>query len=236
VRRTTKRLTIAAIVTASIVLVPAAVLAATGTFTSTSFTPAVRGANSSTLPGATAIAGDATGPGTATHYGITGFGSGAKGIGIAGTGKQYGVLSNGPLGVSAGNQLVCTGCVNEKDLGTLPAGQSESGLYAAGGDASGGYLAVAINFTIPLSQGIAQNHVYDVSYEGASGHCPGAGHAAPGWLCLYGQVGDYQVEWVDDAYTSPAYNLGSPDPGVIIYWDTTGTEPYVGGSWTVTAP
>jgi hypothetical protein len=235
VKRISKRATVAGIVTASIVLVPAAVLAATGSFTSTTFTPAVRAINSSALPGATAIIGDAAGPGTATHYGVSGSGSGAKGIGIAGTGHQYGVLSNGPLGIAAGSQLECTGCVTAKDLATLPVGQSESGLYAGGGDASGGYIGVAINFTIPLSHGIAEAHVYDASENGFSSNCPSVGHAAAGWLCLYGQVGDYEAAF-EDAYTSPAFNLGSPDPGVIVYYGTSGATPYVGGSWTVTEP
>jgi hypothetical protein len=75
-----------------------------------------------------------------------------------------------------------------------------------------------------------------VSQDGTSSNCPAIGHAAPGWLCLNGQVGDSQVDRVDDAYTSPSYNLGANDPGVILYWNTTGNAPYVGGSWTVTEP
>jgi hypothetical protein len=42
--------------------------------------------------------------------------SNAKGIGVKGTGKQYGVFSNGPLGVATGNALACAGCVTSADL------------------------------------------------------------------------------------------------------------------------
>jgi hypothetical protein len=74
-----------------------------------------------------------------------------------------------------------------------------------------------------------------VSEGGVTSNCPSVGHAAPGWLCLYGQVGDSEAS-VGGAYTSPETDLGSPDPGVILYYGTTGAAPYVGGSWTVTEP
>jgi hypothetical protein len=42
--------------------------------------------------------------------------SNANGIGVSGTGKRFGVYSNGPLGVAAGRPLSCTGCVPSTDL------------------------------------------------------------------------------------------------------------------------
>src|SRR5262249_40149720 len=52
-----------------------------------------------------------TGTNANTRYGITGFANGANGIGVQGTGARSGVYSNGPLGVAAGRNLACTGCV-----------------------------------------------------------------------------------------------------------------------------
>jgi uncharacterized protein YjbI with pentapeptide repeats len=42
---------------------------------------------------------------------VQGTNSNAKGIGVKGTGKKYGVYSNGSLGIAAGKSLACTGCV-----------------------------------------------------------------------------------------------------------------------------
>jgi hypothetical protein len=221
VPRASKRLLLAGGLTASIVLAPAAVLAATGTFSSGTPAAAVSGVNTSNAPGASAVVGRATG---------------AHGTGVSGAGRAYGVFSNGPLGIAPGQPLTCTGCISYRDLGTLPAGQSESGVYGAGGSGPTGWLSAAITFPVPLRGGIAANHVYDVSYEGASGACPGAGRAAPGWLCLYGQVGDYNAKWIGDVYSAPAYRFGSPDPGVVAVWSVDGGDPQVGGTWTLTAP
>jgi hypothetical protein len=74
---------IIAICAAIVVGAPVAALAAGGVFTNNNATvPAVKATNSN-----------------------------AHGIGVQGTGKKYGVYSNGPLGVAAGKPLSCNGCV-----------------------------------------------------------------------------------------------------------------------------
>jgi hypothetical protein len=49
---------------------------------------------------------------------VKGTNSGSAGTGVQGTGKKYGVYSNGPLGVAAGKPLSCAHCVSAGDLST----------------------------------------------------------------------------------------------------------------------
>ena len=49
----------------------------------------------------------------------------SAGIGVQGTGKQYGVLSNGPLGIAAGKPLLCSGCVLGGDLRAASIGSAQ---------------------------------------------------------------------------------------------------------------
>ena len=84
---------IVAICAAIVVGAPVAALAAGGAFTSNSATvPAVKATNSN-----------------------------PKGIGVQGTGKKYGVLSNGPLGVAAGKALSCSRCVSSGAISPIDA-------------------------------------------------------------------------------------------------------------------
>jgi hypothetical protein len=84
------QLTVVIVAIAAMFAIPTAALAASGAFTNNSATvPAVMGTNSN-----------------------------AKGVGVQGTGKKYGVLSNGPLGVAAGKALKCSHCVSAGDLST----------------------------------------------------------------------------------------------------------------------
>jgi hypothetical protein len=75
-------------------------MAAVGSFTSTTTTPAVTGTNSSTAAGAKGVFGSQTGGGANTRYGVVGNANGTAGIGVQGTGAKFGVFSNGPLGVT----------------------------------------------------------------------------------------------------------------------------------------
>ena len=82
------QLTVVIVALAAMFAIPTAALAAGGAFTNNSATvPAVQATNSN-----------------------------AKGVGVQGTGKKYGVFSNGPLGVAAGKSLSCTGCVGSGAL------------------------------------------------------------------------------------------------------------------------
>lgn len=84
------QLTVVVVALAAMFAIPTAALAAGGAFTNNSATvPAVQATNSN-----------------------------AKGVGVQGTGKKYGVLSNGPLGVAAGQSLSCSGCVGSHALAT----------------------------------------------------------------------------------------------------------------------
>ena len=101
-------------IVAVIVLSPAIVWAATGSFTSSTSTPAVQGTNSNS--GGKGVAGFATSSSSTQHIAVYGRGDGSGGVGAWGTGAKYGVYSNGPLGIATGKSLVCTGCVGASDL------------------------------------------------------------------------------------------------------------------------
>jgi hypothetical protein len=119
-------------------------------------------------------------------------------------------------------------------LTTLPSGDSESGTFS-GGDSGSGWIGVAINYPRPLSAPIADTHIIDVHGTSAT-HCPGAGQADAGYLCLYNtdtlNTNDGTDFYSNDGYIFPT-SFGKL--GVVLYWFTSGTG-YVGGVWTVTAP
>jgi hypothetical protein len=101
-------------VVAAVVLVPATVWAAAGSFSSASATPGVTGSNSyATGKG---VAGYASSTSASTHVGVYGNGSGSGGVGLYGVGSKFGVYSTGPIGIVAGKQLVCSGCVTAGDI------------------------------------------------------------------------------------------------------------------------
>ena len=121
---------------------------------------------------------------------------------------------------------------------TLRSGKSESGVFAAAGansNGSGGFLGAGITYRIPLAHAIPNKHIIDVGTRTDASLCPGVGHAARGYLCLY----DTKLFFgVSDGYgySSNAGLFSKPSPGVVLYWKVTGTHPYVGGEYTVTAP
>ena len=115
----------------------------------------------------------------------------------------------------------------------LQSGQSLTGNYAAWGT-GGGYLSDTIQFRIPLQAGIAGSHV--VYTAGTTANCSGAGHADPGYICIYEQAAgasSYTGSWHSE---SPSGTGFGPDGGYI-YFGTSGTSgAYAYGTWTVTAP
>jgi hypothetical protein len=120
------------IVAVALVLLPTAAMAAVGTFTSTTVTPAVTGTNSATVANAKGVQGSASATSAGvTRYGVTGNAGGTFGIGVQGTGTKYGVFSNGPLGVAAGKSLSCTGCVGVGALSNA-AGRTRAYAYVDG--------------------------------------------------------------------------------------------------------
>ena len=123
-------------------------------------------------------------------------------------------------------------------LSRLPSGKSQSGAFSAAGansTGSGGWIAFEINYPRPLATPIDEGHIIDTGYAADPTHCPGPGHAARGYLCLYPDA----RSGVGEAY---GYSSGSPyadlanSVGVGLYVPVTGDAPYYNGVWTVTAP
>jgi hypothetical protein len=129
----------------------------------------------------------------------------------------------------------------------LPSGQSESGMFGAGGgyadvpskEGRFGYIQTGITYTQPLAQPIPDANVIEVNGatpEGAEtkAHCPGPGQAAPGYLCLYTYV---FRDVAGGAAVSSSGNFSTPSPGAVLIWEIHEVgEPFVSGEYTVTAP
>jgi hypothetical protein len=120
-------------------------------------------------------------------------------------------------------------------LSTLPSGASESGHFATAGNGEGN-IGISIDYPRPLSAAIADAHIIDV-HGTSDTHCTGAGHADPGYLCLYnedilGTTGSASF-YSNDGSLFP---VGQGKLGVDLYWQVGASGGYVGGSWTVTGP
>jgi hypothetical protein len=117
----------------------------------------------------------------------------------------------------------------------LPSGASESGVV--GGNADGtnpDFIVGQIQYTEPLASPISSSKIIWVTSITPNANCPGPGHAAAGYLCLYDLGGDSE-----ESYYAPAgadFNLPSPDPGTFVLWQSSGNDAYVFATWTVTAP
>ena len=138
----------------------------------------------------------------------------------------------GGTSYAAGNSLLAA-----RNSATLPSGTSESGIFGAGdGNSSGlGYIGIGITYPQPLAKAIPTAHVIDV--HGKSGaHCPGAGHAARGYLCLYNR--DFSGLGAKAVYSNDGqyFPASGGKVGVLLYWQVDTGAAYVGGEWTVTAP
>ena len=116
----------------------------------------------------------------------------------------------------------------------LPSGQSESGFYAAtGGDTSGDSAGTAITYGQPLAAPIANANIIWNQAGITSTHCPGYGHADPGYLCLYDNEQN-SLAGPTAFYSSNGFS--TPSTGAILYWEVSGSGNYVSGEYTVTAP
>jgi hypothetical protein len=118
----------------------------------------------------------------------------------------------------------------------LPSGQSESGMFSAGGanDTVAGYIGAGITYVQPLAMPIADDHIIDVQGVGPVTHCAGPGQADPGYLCLYNNI--YNGVDVGYGYSDDAGYFSTPSAGVVLYWTVLGADAYAGGQYTVTAP
>jgi hypothetical protein len=120
-------------------------------------------------------------------------------------------------------------------LTALSPGQSESGAFSGGGGTStGGWYGIGITYGRPLTTAIADNHIVDTSATPDPTHCPGAGKAAPGYLCLYFQFHS-NTGRIYGYSTDPPYSGVVPSVGVGLYAPITGPSAFANGVWTVTA-
>ena len=166
------------------------------------------------------------------------------------------LLATNPMVAKAGglitgadikNNSVTGDDVKEKTLGavpsansltTLPSGKSESGAFSAAGansSGSGGWIAFDINYPRPLATAISDDNIVDTAFAADPANCPGPGHAAPGYLCLYPSARSGVGEAYGYSNDSPYTDLPN-SVGVGLYVPVTGATPYYNGVWTVTAP
>ncbi len=204
-------------ISGAIVLTPVAAMAAVGAFTSSTATPAVTATNSATVAGGKGVSGAATGSGNVTRYGVTGSASGTQGIGVKGSGTQYGVYSNGPLGVATGKSLACTGCVGRSALSSSAVAGTL--LYQHTDGFSGPWTgSITASFTVPAGLMCAQSSasayastapvLFLLSFR-ADGGAPGTGDAL--WLNQVNIHTALVSEGVDCASVSAGTYAYEPD-------------------------
>jgi hypothetical protein len=165
--------------------------------------------------------GAAGAPGSAGPQGLAGA-TGPKGVGGA-----KGV--EGPKGADGLSAL-----------STLPSGQTESGEYGLNqasqersDDGSAGELFGSLREPVPAS------HVIYNSEGASSTHCSGAGHADPGFVCIYSSVagGILAAPSIHNIEVSPATE-GTGRFGFDMSWfisATTGENAFDLGTYSVTA-
>ena len=114
---------------------------------------------------------------------------------------------------------------------SLPAGQLETGNFAAWGTGIG-FIGVTINFAIPLSSNVpGTNAQFIASGAAFTAQCPAPGQAAAGYLCVYERAqgnrnpgGGSQPIWRSEG----AIDEGASKTGFWIWY----TAPGAGGSWS----
>ncbi|MDT7802398.1 MAG: hypothetical protein QOI78_5831, partial [Actinomycetota bacterium] len=134
-------------------------------------------------------------------------------------GTSYAAITTLPAN-SVGTAQLKTGAVTGAKLsptvlkyflhygGTLPSGKTEvgdwgTGNVSAGTDLAGSGARPVISFPVPLAHGLNGSHTIYVAGTSAV-YCPGAGHAAPGYLCVY-------QDNVEGAATPNAGNIFNPE-------------------------
>jgi len=169
-------------------------------------------------------------------------------------GTSYAAITSLPAN-SVGTKQIKTGAVTGTKLnpavlkyllhggGTLPSGKTEVGDWGGGGiegaGGSGGAVRPVISFAIPLAHGIDANHTIYVSGTSAA-YCPGAGHAARGYLCLYqGDITNTSTPDADDTYnpevSGSTGGTGTNGFEMLLQANTTGFW-FISGTYAVTAP
>jgi hypothetical protein len=121
---------------------------------------------------------------------------------------------------------------------TLQSGQSESGVFGLGGPSPGSnyYYTTGVTFPIPLAHALDSNHVVVVSNAPSQAHCSGAGHADPGYLCVYVDIPIYMQVKSNGIGLPDSQQAGAAPTGFIVFAETlqaTGAASAT-GTWTVT--
>jgi hypothetical protein len=141
-----------------------------------------------------------------------------------------------PAGLTVPNASRATTADSVTGLGTLRSGQSESGIWGASGPSSG-YAIGEINFPLQLSAPLDSAHTIYVSGASAT-HCSGPGHADTGYLCVYqGEASGLSLYGIlKPGGGTTSSSLGADQTGATVYFNSSSTNDYGDGEWTVTAP
>jgi hypothetical protein len=157
--------------------------------------------------------------------------AGAKG-GTGATGPQGPAGKEGKEGPPGTNLTATT---------PLASGITETGVFAAAGggpgSAAGALMTATANFVQPLSAPLDGAHVIYLKAGVASAvHCPGVGHADPGYFCAY--AGYEQGAEIYTSFEDPQTGSGGAGrDGTNAYGKTTAAgSGDVAGTWAVTAP
>jgi len=171
----------------------------------------------------------------------------AASAGTAASAGSAATAANASHASSADNATTATNATNASHATTadgltpLPSGQSESGAFSAAGansSGAGGWVGAGITYARPLATPIKDANIVDDKEEGGKPvpHCPGPGHAEQGYLCLYDEVQSGVGTGYGYSENESSVTFSSPSVGVVLYWPVTGSHPYSGGEYTVTAP
>ncbi|HEX8959781.1 MAG TPA: hypothetical protein VF770_08155 [Solirubrobacterales bacterium] len=167
------------------------------------------------------------------------IGSKVKNGSLTGADINLSSLGAVPSATNATNATNAGHATTADNLTPLPSGQSESGMFSAGGANSagaGGWIGAGITYARPLSTPIKDEHIIDAEGAGPVPHCSGPGHADPGYLCLYDEINSGVEAGYGYSGSEFGASFSSPSVGAVLYWPVTGSTPYSGGEYTVTAP
>lgn len=203
-----------------------------------------KGATGATGPagatGATGPQGPQGTPGATGQTGATGS-AGANGEGVTSKPVPTGNVKCGGLGgveytASGKATLVCNGQEGSPWTagGTLPAGKTETGSWAATGE-----TLVPISFNIQLLGPLDEEHVLQSGETGFASHCPGTAEAPgadEGYLCVYIGTnfgGSGSINAIAKPGASTFVTKGASSTGAIVY--TASGTALMFGTWAVTA-